>query len=256
MRRRVVLDDEPEPDRDDREQHELRARAQAERAALDDLHVVVDEADQRAGEHRAEDADRAPVGPGGEDRERRDDGDHHDDAAHRRRPRLAEMPLRPVVADVLAELAPADELDELRREEDADEERGGAADQDLAHQPASARSVATRSSPTPREPLTSTVSPARRRPRRSDAPPRRVGRVEVLSGEALTGPRRARADRDEQLDARRAGLLAQRAVVALLVGRAELQHVAQHRDPPRRGPWWRDHPARPASTSGWRCSSH
>src|ERR1019366_6567337 len=144
------------------------ARAQPQRAALDDLHVVVDEAEQRAGDRCAEHADSTPVLPIREDRERRRDRDEHDDPAHRRRACLVQMTLRAVIANVLAELAPAQELDELRREEDADQQGGGAADQDLCHQrPASAS--ATRSRATPRDPLTSTVSPACRRARTSSA---------------------------------------------------------------------------------------
>jgi hypothetical protein len=42
------------------------------------------------------------------------------------------MALRPLLADVLAELALAHEVDELRPEEDADEHRAHAADEDLA----------------------------------------------------------------------------------------------------------------------------
>ncbi len=83
-------------------------------------------------------------------------------------PAFCVVALRALLADVLAELALAQELDELRAQEDADQQRGRAGDQDRApsalprrRAPASAASAsATRSSPTPREPLTSTVSPA------------------------------------------------------------------------------------------------
>ena len=195
--------------------------------------------------------------PGREDRERRDDRDQHDHAAHRRRAGLAEVPLRPVVAHVLAELAPAQELDELRREEDADQQRGGAADQDLVPSaPPRARS-ATRSSATPREPLTSTVSPGAQA-RRAAAPRPSAASlgVEVLAAaEALAGPRRARPDRDEQRDAGRVRLLA-RARGGSAPRRASRARACRRaRRRAGRGPSRRARPARRASTSGWRCSS-
>src|SRR6185437_12150559 len=59
--------------------------------------------------------------------------------------------LRTVLADLLAELAVAQEIDELGAQEQADEQRGGATEEDAAHQrPCAAASFsATRSSPTP-----------------------------------------------------------------------------------------------------------
>ena len=69
------------------------------------------------GEHQVGDADR------GED----------DQAAHRRRARLGVVLLRPVLADVLAELAHPQVFDEFRPEEDADQHRGHPGDQDFAH---------------------------------------------------------------------------------------------------------------------------
>ena len=61
------------------------------------------------------------------------------------------------------------------------------------------------SSATPREPLTSTVSPGRRRGAQQRRGGPRVGGVDVLAaGEGLAGPGGARADRHEQLDAGRA----------------------------------------------------
>ena len=83
----------------------VRAR-RPERAALDDLRVVVGEAEQRAGDRRAEHADRAPVVVG-EDQERHRDRREDDDPAHRRRARLVVVALGALLADVLAELAVA-----------------------------------------------------------------------------------------------------------------------------------------------------
>ena len=59
--------------------------------------------------------------------------DQDDEAAHRRRAGLRVVALRPLLADVLAELALAHEVDEARREEDAQQQRRRPADQDLAH---------------------------------------------------------------------------------------------------------------------------
>ena len=72
-----------------------------------------------------------------------------------------------IIADLLAKFASAQVSDQARRGEDADQERAGAADQNLTHQsppPAaggndSQSASATTSSPTPREPLISSVSP-------------------------------------------------------------------------------------------------
>src|SRR5512144_1717268 len=103
------------------------------------------------------------------------------------------MALRALLTDVLAELALTQEGDELGRQKDADQQRRGARDQHAPHQrlplgalmacvasspgaaltrgvapspsEAGARSASrTRSSPTPREPLTSTTSPGASRP--------------------------------------------------------------------------------------------
>src|SRR6185295_18595112 len=95
-----------------------------------------------------------------EDQIRDADGGEDHEAAHRRRARLELVLGRTLLPDLLPELLLAQVLDELRPEEDRDEERGEPRDQDLAHQPA--RSVlATNSSPTAREPLTSTTSRSR-----------------------------------------------------------------------------------------------
>ena len=127
-------------------------------------------------------------------------------------PAFSMVALRAVLADLLAELALAQELDELRAEEDADQQRGRAAEQNPAHSalprpgarrqhrgriaigragPRSAASVAaTRSRPTPREPLTSTVSPSRSSRRRAAPRPPRA------SASAWPSPRElARASR-------------------------------------------------------------
>src|SRR5437763_7065442 len=81
------------------------------------------------------------------------------------------MPLRALLADVLPELAPASELDELGAEEQTGQKRRGARDEhlprgvvgDRGDQPhwlsASTSASVTSSSPTPRDALMSTTSP-------------------------------------------------------------------------------------------------
>src|SRR5437764_8110238 len=91
------------------------------------------------------------------------------------------MPLRALLADVLPELAPAQELDELGAEKHTHQQRRGAGDQHPArgrsrdysqrrHQSRLAVNAEhTASSPTPREPLTSTTSPGLTSSRTIDA---------------------------------------------------------------------------------------
>ena len=136
-----------------------------------------------------------------------------------------------LLADELAELAVAQERDELRRQEDADEQRRRARDEDLAHQaPAAARMPAeTASRPTPRDALTSTVSPGRTSSRRERRRGRGVGDGVHLAAVARAHVRRERPDGDQDLDAAVARVRADLGVEAQLVG-AELEHVAEHGD--------------------------
>ena len=176
-------------------------------------------------------------------------------AAHRRRARLLEVPLRAVLADVLAELALAQELDELRAQEDADQQRGGAADENPAHsalprarrRPARACTAAARRRLRPqRDRDALEADPARaldaarcrpsrssageqlgRRPRRRPArePRRRTPRaISAASGPTVTSSSTPRSRACSPISRCR----------RRLVG-PELEHVAEHRDPARRG---------------------
>jgi hypothetical protein len=69
----------------------------------------------------------------GQDQEGDANGQEHRQAAHRRGPRLAVVPGRPLLADVLTELLQPQVVDEARPQEHADEQGGHAPDQDLAH---------------------------------------------------------------------------------------------------------------------------
>ena len=128
----------------------------------------------------------------------------------------------------------------LGRQEDADQQRGGARDQDAPHQPSSgaggsasaASASATASRPIPREAFTRMVSPARTRRGHERGCGRRVGREQLLPAvERVRQLAAARADRDEQLDAERRRV---RADLGMEAGglRTQLQHVAEHGDAP------------------------
>ena len=207
--------------------NELRARAQPQGAPLDDLREVVGEAQQRARERDAEHADR-PRRERRQQQERHRDRGEDDDPAHRRRAGLGVVLLRPLLADVLAELARAQERDELRRQEDAYEQGRGPRDQHLAHQPAACSASVTISSPTPRDPLTSTTSPAPTSSGSSAAASPASSSACDSPSNSLEHRGGARAHRHQQLDpgGRRVG--ADLAVV-LVLGGAELEHVAQDR---------------------------
>ena len=121
--------DPPEAEGEEELEEQLPARREAERAALDDLDEVVGEADRGAAERDAEDGQALRVAVG-EDEVGDADRGEDDQAAHRRRAGLGVVLLRPLLADVLAELPHPQVLDELRAEEDADQHRRHAGDQD------------------------------------------------------------------------------------------------------------------------------
>ncbi len=255
------------------------ARREAERASLDDLDPVVGEAEPGAAERDEEDGEALGVAVAEHQVGDRDRGED-DQPAHRRRPGLLVVALRALLADLLAELAVAKDLDELRPEEDRDQHRRHAADQDLDRgrspsRPTSppsdasdAASLAPPPSPAPSSahervgdqleadrarPLISATSPSpsvlggerRRLGRRRDPLVRRVVAGEVADADQRARPRargRARRSRSWILGARRARARPCR------------------RGPPRGGRLRasarrRGARARRASRSGWRCSS-
>ena len=144
------------------------------------------------------------------------------------------------------------------RQEDADEQRGGARDQDLAHATAVPRrrsASATTSRPTPRDALTSTVSPGCEQARHERRGRRGVG--DARASRRRT-PRAMCAARGPTVTSRSTprsrGVRADLRVEAALVG-PELEHVAEHRDAAPAPRSRRGRRGRRASTSGWRCSS-
>src|SRR5215208_2744402 len=127
------------------------------------LDVVVQKADRPAAE-RDEEHGHGRNGVRAEGEES-DAGGHQDQqTAQHGRALLDHVVLRPLLADVLAELVAPQELDELRAEQDRDEQGDNACDQHTTQALTAASASATRSRPTEREALTRTQSPGRRIP--------------------------------------------------------------------------------------------
>ena len=138
------------------EHQDLPAPAEPERAPVVQLHVVVEEPDRAAGERRAEDRQRRQRVVGErQERERRGNDDQQ--PAHRRRALLGRVVLQPFLADVLADLVPAQVVDEGRPAEDRDDHGDECRNENSGHY--AVKFSATASSPTERDPLTRTTSP-------------------------------------------------------------------------------------------------
>ncbi len=131
-RRVYFLDRESEPDSDCREEDELPPTGEAERAAVPELGVIVREADRGTPEHHAEDGQPLcrVVAQRQEGDGRRED---EQQAAHGRRPLLDPMAFGAFLADVLAHLVAAEEVDELRSGDDRDEHCEQARGEDSFH---------------------------------------------------------------------------------------------------------------------------
>ena len=242
--------DEPQPDRDRQREDQLRPPAQPQRPPLDELRVVVGEPQQRARHRDAEDADRAPVEVGQQQERDRDRGED-DDPAHRRRARLGVMALGPVLADVLTELALAQERDELRRQEDADQQRGGARDQDLTH----GQRLRDRLQADPARRLDQHDVARRASEATSDGGLGGVGDHVRLAAEAAGIPPTAARRRPARPRRRRAAYapIARCASSSPRPSSSMSPSTATRRPP--RAPAWRDRRARRAWRAGWRCSS-
>ena len=199
---------------------------EAERALVGDLRVVVGEADRRARHRHAEHGERLRAALG-EDQER--DRGHRQDQqpAHGRRALLDAVPRRPLLADVLAERAVAQERDEEAAAEHRQERREHACAEHVGHSATSA----SRSMPAEREPLSSTKSPGRRM-RRQQLGRGRRRRPRACHSQPRGGRRIARAelaDADHDADAEARAGVADLGVPARRVG-PELGHVAEHGD--------------------------
>ena len=104
----------------------------------------------------------------------------------------------------------------------------------ISRVPPAASASATTSSPTPREPLTSRTSPGRDQLAGQRRRLARVGDRVALAVEAVEHLRGARPDGHQHVDPGRRGVGADVAVVVVL-GRPELEHVAEHGDAPAGG---------------------
>ncbi len=105
---------------------ELLARAEAEALLLDHLQVVVGEADRPEKESGADEDPDVLVGEVGPEEGGDEDPGEDQHPAHGRRPRLGLVGLRPLLADVLADLQAAQALDHPRPQHQHQEERGQA----------------------------------------------------------------------------------------------------------------------------------
>ena len=154
------------------EQQQLPAAGRPERAAVAELDEVVEEADRAA----ARRVTKRTVSAGSVYCESARNGSSAQSRISRPPitgvPCLTTWPAGPSSRIVLAELVPAQELDELRADDDRDDHRDQAGDQDADHLRAVrfASAGAMPSSPTARDALTSTASPGRT----SVAQPRRA----------------------------------------------------------------------------------
>ena len=155
----LVIGGEADADGDQREQEHLPAAPKAERAAVRELDEVVEEPDRAAAERDEEHGQRRHlVLREGEERGGGDDEDQ--ETAHRGRPLLHTMSLGAFFADVLSELVPAQELDELRADEDRHHHRDHPSGEDVDHAVGTwVSAAATASSPIARDALTRTASP-------------------------------------------------------------------------------------------------
>src|SRR5205807_7040097 len=151
-----------------------------ERALVRQLDEVVEEADRAAREGDEEHRQRGHLVLA--HREERDrGGDEDEQPAHHRRPLLVDVVLGPLLADVLPELVPAQELDELRPDDDRDDHRddGRYEHPSQAATPASASATASR--PIARDPLTRTQSPGSTISRTASSPSSSVGAQRTIS---------------------------------------------------------------------------
>ena len=128
----MSLTDQPTPAVIQRQQEELPATGEAERAPVPDLDEVVGEADRCAAERDEEDG-QAGLRVAAQHEERHDHREHDQEAAHGRRPLLQVVPGRALLADVLAVLLAAKEIDELRAAEDRDRHREDGRREDSFH---------------------------------------------------------------------------------------------------------------------------
>ena len=93
------------------------------RPLAEDLDVVVQPADQPQPDGRDDHQLDVDVVEPSEEQDRDEDRQQDDDAAHRGGAAFLELSLEPEVADVLADLLAAQEVDDLAAEDDDDQQR-------------------------------------------------------------------------------------------------------------------------------------
>ena len=118
--------------RDPGEEDELPPTLEPERAAMAKLDVVVEEADRATGDGQEENG-QCRQREAREREEGKQCAEQDQQAAHHRCPLLDAVTGRAFLADLLAELVPAQELDELRADHDRDHHRDQARYEDSGH---------------------------------------------------------------------------------------------------------------------------
>ena len=112
-------DDDAQPDL----AHDLKAALEPLLVVAEDLDVVVQPADQPQPDGRDDHQLDVDVVEPSEEQDRDEDRQQDDDAAHRGGAAFLELSLEPEVADVLADLLAAQEVDDLAAEDDDDQQR-------------------------------------------------------------------------------------------------------------------------------------
>src|SRR5437588_1394112 len=156
-----MLGREPDADGDERQEQHLPPSPQTEGATMREFDEVVQKTDRAAAERHEEDGEGGNlVLRDGEECDRRDHEDQQ--TSHRRRALLDPMSLRSFLANVLPELVPAQERDELRTDDDRHDHRDHACGEDADHAVGTwVKVAAIVSRPMAREAFTSTASPGR-----------------------------------------------------------------------------------------------
>lgn len=103
--------------------HDLETALQPLLPVAENLDVVVQSADQTEPDGRHEQQLDVDVVQLADEQHRDQDGDENDHAAHRGRAFLLQLALKPEVADVLADLLAAQEVDDRTSEDNDDQQR-------------------------------------------------------------------------------------------------------------------------------------
>ena len=212
------------------------------------VQVVVERAERSDARERPERGVDAALGRPAQEQVEDDHDDDQQGAAHRRGAVLDLVAVRPLDPDLLREPGRAQQAD-VRRHQDHDDREGEeqALDQLDLHRAgvsgppsAATRSSTRRSRATPRDALTRTTSPAARSRRRTSRASARSATVETAAASSPAAIAPAAIPRAPSPTTTRRSTIgssgfAGLAMAALVLG-AQLEHLAEDRDPPARQP--------------------